>query len=80
MDANALGLIAAAMGACISVLAAAMGIGKIGAASVESISRQPEAGDQVGRAMLLTAALIEGVALFALAICFLIQNKITLTH
>lgn len=76
MDAQALGLIGAALGAGISVIGAGIGIGKIGASSVESIARQPEAGDQVGRAMLLTAALIEGVALFSLAICFLVQQKI----
>ncbi len=69
-------LIAAALAAAFTVLAAAFGISKIGSTSVESIARQPEAGNQIRGAMLITAALIEGVALFALVICFLIQNKI----
>lgn len=75
---GALGLLGAALAAGIVVIGAALGIGKIGAASVESIARQPEAEGQIRGAMIVTAALIEGVALFALAICFMIQYKITL--
>lgn len=69
-------LIAAAFSAALIVLAAAFGISKIGAASVENIARQPEAGNQIRGAMLIAAALVEGVALFALVICFLVQQKI----
>jgi F-type H+-transporting ATPase subunit c len=74
---NVLGLVAAALGAAIAVIGAAIGIGKIGSSATESIARQPEAADQIRGAMIVTAALIEGVALFALAICFLVQNKIS---
>jgi len=69
-------LIAAVFSAALIVLAAAFGISKIGAASVENIARQPEAGNQIRGAMLIAAALVEGVALFALVICFLVQQKI----
>lgn len=71
-----LGLFAAGIGAALSALAAAIGISKIAAASNESIARQPEAGGQIRGNMILTAALIEGVALFACVICFLIGNEL----
>lgn len=76
MDPKAVALFSAAIGAALVVIAAAFGIGKIGSSAVESIARQPEASKDVRGAMIITAALIEGVALFALAICFLVQNKI----
>ncbi len=75
--AKSFALIAAALSAALIVLAAAFGISKIGATSVENIARQPEAGNQIRGAMLITAALVEGVALFALVICYLVQQKIT---
>lgn len=61
----------AAIGAGIVAIGAAIGIGKIAAASVESIARQPEASGDIRGAMILTAALIEGVALFGAVICLL---------
>ena len=71
-----LGLLAAGIGAGIAVIGAGLGISRIAASSVESIARQPEASGEIRGNMILTAALIEGVALFACAICFMIQNKI----
>lgn len=66
------GILAAAFGAALAALAAGMGIGKIGSASVESMARQPEASGDIRGAMILTAALIEGVAFFAAIICLLV--------
>jgi len=62
----------AGIGASIAALAAAMGIGKIGAAAMESIARQPEAAGDIRANMIVAAALIEGVAFFAIVVCFLI--------
>lgn len=70
-----LGLLGAGIGAGIAVIGAGLGIGKIAASAVESIARQPEASGDIRGNMILTAALIEGVALFACAICFMIQSK-----
>lgn len=53
-----------AIGAGIAALAAAIGIGQIGKGAVESIARQPEAAGDIRSSMILTAAFIEGVALF----------------
>ena len=61
----------AAIGAAIAVLGAGIGIGKIGASAVESLARQPEAAGDIRSNMIVAAALIEGVAFFALIICLL---------
>jgi F-type H+-transporting ATPase subunit c len=65
----------AAIGAGLIVMGAARGIGNIGASAVEAIARQPEAGGRIFTSMLLAAALIEGVTLFAVVIALLIVLK-----
>ena len=62
----------AAIGAGLVALAAGLGISRLASASVESIARQPEAAADIRTAMIITAAFIEGVALFGEAICILI--------
>ncbi|MEA3317809.1 MAG: ATP synthase F0 subunit C [Bacteroidota bacterium] len=62
----------AGFGAAIAAIAAAFGIGKIGSSAVEAIARQPEAAGDIRSSMIVTAALIEGVAFFAIVVCFLI--------
>ena len=64
--------IGAAIGAGIAVIGAAYGIGHIGKAAVESIARQPSAANDIRSSMILTAAFIEGVALFAVVVCLLV--------
>jgi F-type H+-transporting ATPase subunit c len=64
--------IGAALGAAIAALAAAWGIGKIGGIAMESIARQPEAAGDIRSNMIVSAALIEGVAFFAIVVCFVI--------
>jgi len=54
-----------AIGAGIAALAAGVGIGQIGKGAVEAIARQPEATSDIRANMILTAAFVEGVALFA---------------
>jgi F-type H+-transporting ATPase subunit c len=67
-----MGLLAAGIGAGIVAVGAGIGIGMIGKAATESIARQPEAVDDIRGAMILTAALIEGVALFGAIICIIL--------
>ncbi|HOU73477.1 ATP synthase F0 subunit C [Tenuifilum osseticum] len=57
-----------ALGAAIIVLAAGLGIGRIGSSALKSIARQPEASGDIRTNMIVSAALIEGVAFFALII------------
>ena len=68
---ESLGILGAALGAGLTVIGAAFGIGKIGGAAMEAIGRQPEAAGKVRTNMIIAAALIEGVALFAVVVCFL---------
>lgn len=65
------GTLGATIGAGLAVIGAAIGIGRIGGSAAESIARQPEAAGSIQTAMIITAALIEGVALFALVIAFI---------
>ena len=54
-----------AIGAGLAAIGAGIGIGQIGNGAVESIARQPEASNDIRANMILTAAFVEGVALFA---------------
>ena len=75
MDANGLAFLAAGIGAGLSVIGAAIGIGRIGGQAMDGIARQPEAGGDIRTSMIISAALIEGVAFFGLVICFLLGVK-----
>ena len=61
----------ASLGAAIAAIGAGIGIGKIGASAMEAIARQPEADGDIRSNMIVIAALIEGVALFAVIVCVL---------
>ncbi|MCM1449697.1 MAG: ATP synthase F0 subunit C [Clostridiales bacterium] len=61
----------ASIGAGIAAIGAGLGIGKIGASAMEAIARQPEAAGDIRSNMIVIAALIEGVALFAVIVCLL---------
>ncbi len=56
------------LAAGIGALGAGVGIGRIGGGAVESIARQPEMAGSIGTNMIITAALVEGVALFAVVV------------
>ncbi|MBC8184918.1 ATP synthase F0 subunit C [candidate division KSB1 bacterium] len=75
MTETAIAFLAAGIGAFGSAFAGAFGISKIAKASVESIARQPEASEDIRGVMIITAGMIEGVALLALVICFLLSLK-----
>ena len=67
-------MVLAGIGAGLAAIGAGIGIGKIGGSAMESIARQPEATSKIQTAMIIAAALIEGVALFAVIVA-LITNK-----
>jgi len=71
------GLIGAGLAAGLAVLGAGIGIGRIGGSATEGMARQPENSGRIQTAMIISAALIEGVALFAAVISFVIQSKVT---
>jgi len=67
--------LAAGIGAGIALVGAGLGIGKLASAALESIGRQPEAAGPIRTTMIIAAALIEGIAFFALVICILLAVK-----
>ena len=67
----ALAKIGACIGASIAVIGAGIGIGKIGSSAMEAIARQPESAGDLRSNMIVIAALVEGVALFAVIVCIL---------
>ena len=58
--------IPAIVGAGLVVIGVGMGIGRIGGSAMEAIARQPEAYGKIQTAMLIAAALIEGLGFAAL--------------
>lgn len=68
------GISIAALGAGLAVIGAGIGIGKIGGSAMDAIARQPEAVSQIQTAMIIAAALIEGVALFAVVVSLLVAK------
>lgn len=68
-------MVGAGLGAGLATIGAGIGIGRIGGQAVEGMARQPEAAGRIQTAALILAALIEGVALFAAVIAFVIQGK-----
>ena len=60
-----------ALGAGIAAIGAGIGIGRIGSSAMEAIARQPEAAGDIRTNMIIAAALVEGVAFFAVIVCLL---------
>ncbi len=48
-----------------------IGIGKLAASAIEGVARQPEAASKIQQVMFVTAAMIEGIALFAMILCLM---------
>lgn len=64
-------MILAGIGAGLAAIGAGIGIGKIGGSAMDAIARQPEAASKIQTAMIIAAALIEGVALFAVVVALI---------
>ena len=67
----AIAKLGAALGAGLAVIGAGIGLGKIGGSAMEAMSRQPEKLNDLSMSMIIAAALVEGVALFAVIIALL---------
>jgi len=63
------------IGAALTIVGAGYGFGKIGAAALESMARQPEVAGRVQTGMLIIAALLEGATFFSLIVCILLMGK-----
>ena len=69
---GAIAKVGAAIGAALAAIGAAIGISRIGTSAMEAIARQPEASGDIRSNMIVSAALIEGVAFFAVITCALV--------
>jgi F-type H+-transporting ATPase subunit c len=75
MTALGLAYLSAGIGAGLAVIGAGLGMGRLGQGAMEGTARQPEATGEIRTSMIILAALLEGVTLFALVICILLTVK-----
>jgi F-type H+-transporting ATPase subunit c len=68
--------ISAGVAVAIAAFGAALGQGRVGAAAMESIGRNPNAADRLFLPLVLTLALLEALALYGFVIAILLQGKI----
>jgi F-type H+-transporting ATPase subunit c len=68
-------MLGAGIGAGLAVIGAGIGIGRLAGQAMDGMARQPEMAGRIQTGAIIFAALIEGVALFAVVISFLIQGK-----
>ena len=66
----------AGIGAGLAAIGAGIGIGSIGGKAMEGMARQPEAASKIQTAMLIAAAFVEAVALFAVVVAFLGKGQV----
>lgn len=67
--------LSAGIGAGLVTIGAGLGIGRIAGSAMDGIARQPDATAKIQTAMIIAAALIEGVALLCAVICLLLNLK-----
>ena len=68
--------VGAGLGAGVAIIGAGWGFGRIGAAALESMARQPEVAGRVQTAMIIIAALLEGATFFALIVCIQVAGRL----
>lgn len=71
LSAASIGKLGACIGAGLAAIGAGIGIGRIGSSAIEAMARQPEMMNDLRNNMIVIAALVEGVALFAIIVCLL---------
>ena len=69
--------VGAGLGAALTIVGAGWGFGRIGAAALERMARQPEIAGRIQTAMIVIAALLEGATFFALIVCITMTGKVT---
>jgi len=75
MEPNALAYFAAGIGAGLTIMGAGAGIGRVAAAAMEGIARQPNASGDIRTALILGAGMIEGATFFALIVAIILAMK-----
>jgi F-type H+-transporting ATPase subunit c len=69
--------VAAGIGMGLTIIGAGIGLGRIGAAAVESMARQPEVAPRIQTGMIIVAAMLEGATLASVILCFVIGLNAT---
>ena len=64
-------MVLAGIGAGLAAIGAGIGVGRIGGSAMDAIARQPEAHSKIQTTMIIAAALVEGVALFAVVVALI---------
>jgi F-type H+-transporting ATPase subunit c len=70
------GAMGAGLGAALTMIGAGYGFGRIGAAALESMARQPEVAGRVTTGMIIIAAILEGATFFALIVCVMMVGSV----
>ncbi len=65
----------AGLGAGLAIVGGGGGIGRLAAAAMEGMARQPDAANDIKGGMIITAAFIEGATLFAVVVCLMLANN-----
>ena len=68
--------LAAGLGVAIAAFGAALGQGRVGAAAMESIGRNPNSADRLFLPLVLSLALLEALALYGFVIAIILTGKI----
>jgi F-type H+-transporting ATPase subunit c len=71
--------VGAGLGAAFTIIGAGYGFGKIGAAALDGMARQPEVAPRIQTGMIIIAALLEGATFFALIVCIIVAGKVVTT-
>ena len=75
MDPKSLAYFAAGIGAGLTIIGGGAGIGRLAAAAMEGIARQPNAAGDIRTSMIVAAGLIEGATFFALIVTIILALK-----
>lgn len=64
------------MGVGLAAVGSGLGLGRAVGSAMEAIGRQPEASGKIQTAMIIGAALIEALTIYALVVFFMLQGKL----
>ena len=76
MDASPMLAWALPMGVGLAAVGSGLGLGRAVGSAMEAIGRQPEASGKIQTAMIIGAALIEALTIYALVVFFMLSGKI----
>jgi F-type H+-transporting ATPase subunit c len=76
MDYQAMLGLALPLGLGLAAVGSGIGLGRAVGSAMEAIGRQPEAAGKIQTAMIIGAALLEALTIYAFVTVFLLQGKI----